>query len=56
MKHKNIILIALVVCVIATGVFILFKNHREKEHAEYVEKTNEEVISIMDGYVSEIKE
>jgi hypothetical protein len=56
MKHKNIIPIALVVCVIAIGAFILFKNHREKEYTEYVGKTNEEVISIMDGYVPEIKE
>ena len=56
MKHKKIIAISLVVCVIATGGFILFKNHKDKEYAEYVEKTNEEVISIMDSYVPEVKE
>lgn len=56
MKHRNMMLIALVVCVVAAGMFILIKNYREKKYAEYVEKTNEEVVSIMDGYVPEIKE
>ena len=31
-------------------------NHREKQYAEYVEKTNAEVVTIMDSYVPEIKE
>lgn len=46
-------LIVLAVCVIAVCVVFIFKDY-------YIEKTNEkaveEVISIMDGYVPEIKE
>ena len=56
MKHKKIIPITLVVCIIVAGVFILLKNHRDKEYSEYIKKTNEEVVSIMDSYVPEIKE
>lgn len=34
----------------------MFKEYREKKYAEYVEKTNEEVVSIINGYVPEIME
>jgi sugar-specific transcriptional regulator TrmB len=56
MKIIKIIVIALIACVVIAAAVSLFKNYRKKEYAEFVKKTNEQVVSIMDAFVPEIKE
>jgi len=54
--HKKTVAISLIACVIFTVVFVLFEDTREAKNADYIEKTNKEVVSIMDRHVPEIKE